>query len=88
MAHLVSELRDSVYRSEESEAAYRRRVDQHIAKAATIPGRSKVDAEVRASTDSIVRGAASDGAYYRDRAQMYALAYLVERDVDDRKARR
>lgn len=78
LRHLLAELRDSVYRSEESEATYRTRVDQHIAQAATIRGRSKVDAEVRASTDSIVRGAASDGAFYRDRAKTYALAFLAE----------
>lgn len=78
LQHYLDEVRLSIKRSEESEATYRTRVDQHIAQAATIPGRSKVDAEVRASSDAIVRGAASDGAFYRDRAQTYALAFLAE----------
>lgn len=75
--HLLDACRDSVRRSEESEATYRKRVDQHIAEGAK-QGRERAACEVRASTDSIVRGAASDGAFYRDRAVMYGVAFLAE----------
>ncbi len=77
LQHLLDEVRLSIKRSEESEATYRSRVAQHVARGAEV-GRSTVESEVRASSDAIVRGAASDGAYYRDRAQTYALAFLAE----------
>jgi hypothetical protein len=77
LQHLLDEVRSSVQRSEESEETYRKRVAQHVARGAE-HGRTAVDSEVRASSDAIVRGAASDGSYYRDRTQMYALAFLAE----------
>jgi hypothetical protein len=77
LQHLLDEVRSSVQRSEVAEKTYRLRVDEHIAAGAKV-GRRAVDCEVRASTDAIVRGAASDGSYYRDRTQMYALAFLAE----------
>lgn len=87
VAHLLDEHRISLARAEASEETYRTRIDQHIDEGARV-GRKAVDCEVRASTDAIVRGAAADGTFYRDRAATYALAYLVERNVDDRKDRR
>ncbi len=77
MRHLLDSCRVSVRRSEESEATYRKRVAQHVERGATV-GRSEVDSEVRASTDAIVRGAASDGGFYRERALMYGIAFLAE----------
>ncbi len=38
--------------------------------------------------DVRAQAAASDGGWHRARADTFALSYLVERDVDDRKARR
>lgn len=87
VGHLLDEHRTSLARAEASEETYRQRVEQHIAEGARV-GRKAVDCEVRASTDAIVRGAAADGTFYRDRAATYALAYLAERDADDRKAQR
>ena len=74
---LYDEMRSSLARSEAAEETYRQRVEQHIAQGAKV-GRSAVDCEVRASTDAIVVGARADGAYYRDRARTYGIAYLVE----------
>jgi len=48
----------------------------------------RVLADVLAGNDPRALKAASDGAWQRDRAIMFALSYLAERDHDDRKARR
>lgn len=77
MRHLLDEVHSSIERSEKSEETYRARVDRHIAEGREA-GRNVAASEVRASTDSVVRGAASDGAFYRDRAQTYSLAFLAE----------
>ncbi len=48
---------------------------------------ARIIARQRADLDARVVTAVGLGAYYRDRVQTFALAYLVERDVDDRARR-
>lgn len=49
---------------------------------------SRLIARQRADADARVESAVRLGAWHRDRVQTFALAYLAERDADDRKARR
>jgi hypothetical protein len=77
MASLLADVREGVRLSREARKTYRARVDQHIEKGATV-GRTRVESEVRASTDAIVRGAASDNEFY-DRCTIAAgIAFLAE----------
>jgi len=76
--HLIAEHRTCLARAEESERRYADVVAVHLARAATVPGRSAVIAEQRAANDSRLRTAVSDGAWYRDKATMCGIAVLVE----------
>lgn len=83
---LLSGMRHSVvdFQATEAEIA---RVHEEYALGISDPA-ERLIARQRADSDARVTTAIGNGAWYRDRAQTYALAYLVERDVDDRKARR
>lgn len=83
LEHYIAEMRASIARSESAEDTYRRRVEEHVTTGRAV-GRKRVDSEVRASSDAIVRGAVADGAFYRDRAKTYALAILAEHALEGR----
>lgn len=83
LKHLAEELRDSVRRSEASEARYNAAVDKEIAVGKEV-GRDRWACEVRASSTAVVRSAVADGAFYRSRVQTYSLAILAEEALERR----
>ncbi len=79
MAGLLADVRASVRLSTEAREVYRERVEQHIAAGAKVrPPRTRAESEMRASTDSIVRGAAGHVDYYDRRTIASAVAFLAE----------
>ena len=85
--HLLAEHRESLAKAEATEAAYTAVHEEYREKAAPVRI-GEITARLIADADPRVVKAVGDGAYYHRRAHVYALAYQVERDVDDRKARR
>jgi Mg2+ and Co2+ transporter CorA len=84
---LLGDMRASIMNLRDTEKTVADVHDEYAAKASdTELGR--IIARQCADADARVTTAIGNGAWYRDRAQTFALAYLVERDVDDRKARR
>jgi hypothetical protein len=84
---LLGETRRSVADLRDTEDTYRRVHAEYAAEAdGTRAGR--LLARQKADSDARVTASVGLGAWHRDRAQTFALAYLVERDVDDRRGRR
>lgn len=83
---LLGDLRKAIWNLRDTEAVHRAVHAEYQEGAGDAAAR--VIAKQCADNDVRVTTANSHGAWYRDLAQTYALAYLVERDVDDRKARR
>lgn len=84
---LLSDMRESLMDLRDTEQTYRDVQAEYAAEAdGTRAGR--LLARQKADSDARVTAAVGLGAWHRDRAQTFALAYLVERDVDDRKGRR
>lgn len=84
---LLGEMRRSLVDLRDTEDTYRRVHAEYAAEADDTKA-GRLIARQRADRDARVTTAIGLGAYYRDRTQTFALAYLVERDVDDRAARR
>jgi hypothetical protein len=79
MRHSIVDLRDTEDTIRQVQAEYARDVTDDA---------DRIIQRQRADRDARVTTAIGLGVWYRDRAQTFALAYMVERDVDDRKARR
>lgn len=80
MRRSIGDLRDTEATHREVHAEYAAEAED--TEASRILARQLADGDVRVTT------AVSQGAYYARRARTFALAYIAERDVDDRKARR
>lgn len=84
---LLGDMRASILDLRDAEALHRRVHEDFAADAADDPA-AQLLARQRADTDARVTAAAALGEYYARRVRTFALAYLAERDADDRKARR
>lgn len=75
--HLIREHRENLRLVEESEATYAAVVAQHVQRGVEV-GRTRVDSEMRASTDARCQAAAANGEYYDRKVLRYGMAILVE----------
>lgn len=76
----ILDLRDTEKVHRDVHAEYQ--ADAADTETARIIARQRADADIRVTT------AVGQGVFYARRVRTFALAYLAERDVDDRKARR
>lgn len=84
---LLGDMRASVMDLRDTEKTHR---DVHAEYAADAEDSKlgRLIARQRADTDARLTNADALGAWHRDRVKTFALAYLAERDADDRNARR
>lgn len=71
--HYLQEMAGNVLAMEQTEVVYKRVVDAHIEQ---YPA-SRIIAEQRAATHPDVQQAVGDGAWYRDKAKVYALGAIA-----------